>query len=161
MKRCPECRRDYLDDTLRFCLDDGSELLEGPSSFDTPTVSMRAPDSERGGGLTEATRIFGTDPSDISGAVKRRIPAAVFIPAATNETRRPIWTPDDKGITRVIAEGEKQNLWLQPVDGSPSQRMTDFEVPGIARREYSRDGKRIAIMRAEGIGNAIMITGFR
>ena len=61
----------------------------------------------------------------------------------------------------VIAEGEKQNLWLQPIDGSPGQRMTDFDVPGIARREYSRDGKRIAIVRAEGSGNAIMLTGFR
>ena len=32
MKRCPECRRDYYDDTLLYCLDDGSELLEGPAS---------------------------------------------------------------------------------------------------------------------------------
>jgi hypothetical protein len=30
MKRCPECRRDYYDDTLLFCLDDGNALLEGP-----------------------------------------------------------------------------------------------------------------------------------
>ncbi|MGD9631503.1 MAG: tetratricopeptide repeat protein [Pyrinomonadaceae bacterium] len=33
MKRCPECRRDYYDDKLFFCLDDGSALLEGPASF--------------------------------------------------------------------------------------------------------------------------------
>ncbi len=32
MKRCPKCRRDYLDDTLVYCLDDGSQLLEGPGS---------------------------------------------------------------------------------------------------------------------------------
>ncbi|MBK6724783.1 MAG: hypothetical protein IPG58_16405 [Acidobacteria bacterium] len=25
MKRCPECRRDYYDDTLPYCLDDGNE----------------------------------------------------------------------------------------------------------------------------------------
>jgi TolB-like protein/Flp pilus assembly protein TadD len=31
MKRCPECRRDYYDDSLRFCLDDGTALFEGPS----------------------------------------------------------------------------------------------------------------------------------
>ena len=31
MKRCPECRRDYYDDTLLYCLDDGSALLEGPA----------------------------------------------------------------------------------------------------------------------------------
>lgn len=32
MKRCPECRRDYYDDTLLYCLDDGNPLLEGPAS---------------------------------------------------------------------------------------------------------------------------------
>src|SRR5688572_13329086 len=29
MKRCPECRRDYYDDTLAFCLEDGTALLQG------------------------------------------------------------------------------------------------------------------------------------
>lgn len=32
MKRCRQCRRDYNDDSLSFCLDDGSELLFGPKS---------------------------------------------------------------------------------------------------------------------------------
>ncbi|MEO8041067.1 MAG: FlgO family outer membrane protein [Acidobacteriota bacterium] len=32
MKRCPECRRDYFDDTLSFCLEDGSELVHGVSA---------------------------------------------------------------------------------------------------------------------------------
>jgi len=32
MKRCPECRRDYYDETLSYCLDDGNALLEGPAS---------------------------------------------------------------------------------------------------------------------------------
>lgn len=31
MKRCPECRRDYYDETIFFCLDDGSPLLNGPA----------------------------------------------------------------------------------------------------------------------------------
>ena len=32
MKRCPECRRDYYDDTLLYCLDDGNALFEGPGA---------------------------------------------------------------------------------------------------------------------------------
>lgn len=31
MKRCPECRREYYDDTLLYCLDDGKALLDGPA----------------------------------------------------------------------------------------------------------------------------------
>lgn len=40
MKRCPECRRDYFDDSLSFCLDDGSVLLDGPASF--PSMNYEA-----------------------------------------------------------------------------------------------------------------------
>jgi TolB-like protein/Flp pilus assembly protein TadD len=40
MKRCPECRRDYTDDTLLYCLDDGSELLDGPASVDEPATAI-------------------------------------------------------------------------------------------------------------------------
>ena len=39
MKRCPECRRDYFDDSLLYCLDDGAALLEGPrASEDADTA---------------------------------------------------------------------------------------------------------------------------
>lgn len=31
MKRCSKCRRDYFDDELNFCLDDGTRLLDGPA----------------------------------------------------------------------------------------------------------------------------------
>jgi len=42
MKRCPQCRRDYFDDSLSYCLDDGTPLLEGPSSgsADEPATAM-------------------------------------------------------------------------------------------------------------------------
>lgn len=32
MKLCPECKRRYHDDSLFYCLDDGFQLLDGPSS---------------------------------------------------------------------------------------------------------------------------------
>ncbi len=43
MKRCPECGRNYNDDSMSFCLDDGSELLFGPataSSGDEPATAI-------------------------------------------------------------------------------------------------------------------------
>ena len=32
MKACPKCYRQYLDETLNFCLDDGEHLLDGPAT---------------------------------------------------------------------------------------------------------------------------------
>lgn len=41
MKLCPECRRHYYDDSLLYCLDDGSALLEGPGdSVSEPATAI-------------------------------------------------------------------------------------------------------------------------
>jgi len=40
MKRCPDCGRDYNDDSLSFCLDDGAELLFGPATDEPATAIM-------------------------------------------------------------------------------------------------------------------------
>ena len=54
MKRCPACRRDYFDDSLLYCLDDGTALLEGPASGDEPATAV----------LTEpTTRVCAADVS--------------------------------------------------------------------------------------------------
>ncbi len=39
MKKCPQCGREY-DNTMSFCLDDGSELLYGPASMDEPQTAI-------------------------------------------------------------------------------------------------------------------------
>src|SRR5438045_4069142 len=70
MKRCPECRRDYFDETLLYCLDDGSALLEGPGSVDEAATAILDPESS---GLrtkhlpaTKATRIPGGQPARLA-----------------------------------------------------------------------------------------------
>jgi TolB-like protein/Tfp pilus assembly protein PilF len=43
MKRCPNCRRDYFDDSLVYCLDDGGRLLEGPAPDGVRTEILPGP----------------------------------------------------------------------------------------------------------------------
>src|SRR5438132_13494915 len=52
MKRCPECRRDYYDDSLLYCLDDGTALLDGPASADEPATAILSEPPAVAGGLT-------------------------------------------------------------------------------------------------------------
>ena len=40
MKRCPECRREYFDETLSFCLEDGTPLTPGPTDDEVPTAIL-------------------------------------------------------------------------------------------------------------------------
>ena len=48
MKRCPECRRDYYDDTLSFCLADGTELVYGLSDDEPATAILSEPPEPKG-----------------------------------------------------------------------------------------------------------------
>jgi hypothetical protein len=40
MKKCLQCLREYFDETLNYCLDDGVALLHGPASADEPETGL-------------------------------------------------------------------------------------------------------------------------
>src|SRR2546421_4597608 len=40
MKRCPKCQRSYNDDTLRFCLEDGTSLATITREVDPPPTAI-------------------------------------------------------------------------------------------------------------------------
>lgn len=43
MKRCPKCSREYDDNTLEFCLEDGARLLLQTGSSPSPTIAIPYP----------------------------------------------------------------------------------------------------------------------
>lgn len=63
MKRCPQCGRGYNDETLRFCLDDGSTLLDGPASLNEPATAVFAVPPFSGVAAEEKTKVFGSGPT--------------------------------------------------------------------------------------------------
>ena len=65
MKRCPECRRDYYDETLLFCLDDGTRLLEGPAVGGEQTAILSAFGVAPSGEVREdRTLVFSAQPAE-------------------------------------------------------------------------------------------------
>ena len=79
MKRCPSCQRTYTDDSLKFCLEDGSTLLgESSDATDLPaTVIMPDP------------RI--TSPARAETARPQQTPAQFASPQAYNAPP-PVWS---------------------------------------------------------------------
>jgi len=71
------------------------------------------------------------------------------------------WTPDGKGITYVDRIGNNSNLWLQPFDGGSPKKITDYKEGMFLRREWTRNGKQIAIVKGSESSDAVMITDFR
>jgi TolB-like protein/Tfp pilus assembly protein PilF len=92
MKRCPECRRDYYDDTLLYCLDDGNALLEGPataSASDEPATAILHSTAAPGEAptraqihMTDQTAILPTGTGDIvpkSRGIDKRLLAILVL----------------------------------------------------------------------------------
>ncbi len=59
MKRCPECRKDYLDDSLLYCLDDGTALVQG-SVTDEPATAILSGDAISGESPTRTLKAEDT-----------------------------------------------------------------------------------------------------
>jgi Tol biopolymer transport system component len=57
MKRCPECRKDYLDDSLLYCLDDGTPLLQSSVGEEPATAVFEVPPLG-GSSSDDATRML-------------------------------------------------------------------------------------------------------
>jgi Tol biopolymer transport system component/DNA-binding winged helix-turn-helix (wHTH) protein len=68
------------------------------------------------------------------------------------------WTPDG----RAIAYSDSlSGIWVQPLDGSPPVKLTDFKSDLIWSFDWSPDGKQLAIARGDIISDVVLITNFR
>ena len=87
MKRCPECRRDYYDDSLLYCLEDGAELIQGsvpqPDEPSTAILHDTAAAGEAGTRAqihtTERSAVLRSEPAPTSKAFNKRL---LLIPVA-------------------------------------------------------------------------------
>src|SRR5215203_371137 len=95
MKRCPECRRDYTDDTLSFCHEDGTSLVYGISADEPATAFMHstAPPADPG---TQA-QIHMTGQT----AVLRSGTGEVVVPQRTNLDTRLLAIPLLLGVILI------------------------------------------------------------
>jgi serine/threonine protein kinase/dipeptidyl aminopeptidase/acylaminoacyl peptidase len=66
-------------------------------------------------------------------------------------------SPDGKGIVYPIHEKGAENLWLQPLDGSPGRQITNFSSLAIHSYEWSPDGKSLALVRGDSPTDLVLI----
>jgi len=67
------------------------------------------------------------------------------------------FAPDGKGIIYTIHQKGVSNLWLQPLDNSPSRQLTHFTSEGMFKFSFSKDGTKIAIERGHSESDAVVL----
>ncbi len=94
MKRCPECRRDYYDDTLSFCLEDGTPLVYGVPADEPVTAILSEPPAVVDG-LTRPTDQLGE-------------PATLFLPRGAEAEPQNLGEPSERQTLSAHQAAEPQ-----------------------------------------------------
>ena len=156
MKRCPECGRDYNDDSMSFCLDDGSELLFGPASTDEPATAILSGlgGSPLGGSGSEPGAVatgFRGDEGQTAAFINTTEQTAIFPTGAEAEPLRKVGSKQRQlavlaiavlilavggffGYRYFSASGSKQinSIAVIPFENRNSDADTDYLSDGLA-----------------------------
>jgi serine/threonine protein kinase len=67
------------------------------------------------------------------------------------------FSPDGKGIVYPVREKGVDNLWVQPLDGSPGRQLTNFTALKIYWYQWSPDRKSLALVRGDSPSDLVLI----
>jgi TolB protein len=75
----------------------------------------------------------------------------------------PEWSPDGKSLIVADNRTGTSNLWSLPLDGGPMKQLTDYKPDYIFTfdRQWSGDGKLMAMSRGTVTSDVILISDFR
>jgi serine/threonine protein kinase/Tol biopolymer transport system component len=65
--------------------------------------------------------------------------------------------PSGKAVAYVVREKGVDNLWIQPLDGTPRRQLTHFTAERIAGYAFSKDGAQLAIRRGHSESDAVLL----
>jgi len=69
----------------------------------------------------------------------------------------PRFTPDGKALVYSVTQNGVDNLWLQPLDGSPGRQLTNFKTDRIRSFRWSPDGKSIGVLCERVEGDVVLL----
>ena len=67
------------------------------------------------------------------------------------------FTPDGKSVAYVVRQDGVDNIWAQPLDGSPGHAITDFKSEQIWSFSLSLDGKSLAVLRGHYDSDVVLL----
>jgi eukaryotic-like serine/threonine-protein kinase len=69
--------------------------------------------------------------------------------------------PDGKAVAYAFRDKDADNLWMQPLDGSPGKQLTNFSSERIADFHWSFDGGKLGLIRGHTDSDVVIIRDSR
>jgi Tol biopolymer transport system component len=66
--------------------------------------------------------------------------------------------PGENSVVYVINENGVDNLWVQPLAGSPGHQLTHFSSELITDFHWSPDGKHLAVVREQDVSDVVLLS---
>jgi len=138
---------------------DKSEVVPGteiPNEFfDAPPVTL-SPDG------TQMPFVVGVPPAQIRIRMVTldagpHPPTRTLIPDPRSSGGIVRFTPDGKSLTYAILDNGVENLWLQPLDGSPGKQISNFKTGSISDFRWSPDGKTLGLVRVNTQSDIVLL----
>ena len=115
-------------------------------------ADVNAPDSPQG--VVSKLALVTLDSSSQSSPLliqpDPRIATAGFTDTMT-------FTPDGKSVAYIIRNQGVDNIFVQPLDGSPGRQITNFTSENIAQFRWSPDGKALAVARSHNTSDVVLL----
>jgi serine/threonine protein kinase len=67
------------------------------------------------------------------------------------------FAPDGKSVAYPIHENGVDNIWIQPLDGSPGRQITHFTSEQITSFHWSPDGKSLGVLRNHSESDVVLL----
>jgi Tol biopolymer transport system component len=71
------------------------------------------------------------------------------------------WTPDGQSIAYIATLNGVSNIWVQPLDGRPARKMTNFTSDQILWFDWSPDGQNLGVTRGSVTSDVVLIRDTR
>lgn len=137
-----------------------SEAVPGTAA---PPILMGAPGESisRDGKYVTFLALRGGEPGRASIAIvdvtQGAEPRTRLVDPDPRIRAQPQFAPDGKSLVYIIRENGADNLWVQPLDGSPGHPVTNFTSDVIQNFDYSPDGKSLGIMRSHTESDVVVL----
>jgi Tol biopolymer transport system component len=67
------------------------------------------------------------------------------------------FTHDGKAVVYALGDQDAENLWLQPLDGSPGKQITNFKSEQIRDFHWSFDGSKLGMVRGHTDSDVVLL----